>query len=236
MRAWSVIGISFATSAITAAATAYVVQKYDIVSRQANTDESVVPSLVGMSEADARRTAAAARLTLTVSGHEPRADAKVDTVLYQSLPAGQKTPRQQPVSVVLAEAQPKVPTLIGLSLDAGTARLKEAGYTVFVAGSVPNATIAEGQIAAQNPEADAAYVKGGRVTVQLSAGPAEVEVPKLVGTNYTKAKTDVEALGLKLLVAWVDQGETPEYLILNQNPAPGTKLKPGSEVRLTVNR
>ena len=235
MQASTLILISFVTSLVTAISTVYVVERYDMMGPDAPA-ETVVPNLKGLTEADARSSAAAANLSLTVSGAEATNEAKPNTVLHQSLPAGQRVPLKQPVSIVLAEELPKVPALTGLGLDAATERLKQAGYTLQVAGPIPDAEIPVDKIARQLPEADTAYVKGAAVAVQLSSGPADVEVPKFLGRSYTEATKEAESLGLKPNVAWISRGETPEYVILQQSPAPGEKVEPGSVVRFTVNR
>ncbi len=237
MHVSTAILISFVTSLATAVGTVYVVERYGMIpANDVPVAQSVVPDVRGLSESDARASAAAARLTVVVSGREASADAKADTVLRQSLPVGQNVPEGQTLGIVLAEALPKVPTVVGLEVADATRRLQDEGYVIQMAGTVPDPTVAEGKIARQIPEAEATYVEGGAVTVQLSSGPADVEMPKLVGQGYTKALNEVESLGLKPAVGWISRGETPTYVILNQSPAPGTKLTPGSEIRLTVNR
>jgi beta-lactam-binding protein with PASTA domain len=235
MQASTLILISFVTSLVTAISTVYVVERYDIVGPGAPA-ETVVPNFKGLTEADARSSASAANLLLTVSGTEATTEAKPNTVLRQSLPAGQKVPLKHPVSIVVAEELPTVPTLTGLSVEAATARLKQAGYTLQIAGPIPDAEIPVDKIARQLPSADEAYVRGAAVTVQLSSGPADVEIPKFVGRPYTEAMKEAESLGLKPVVAWISRGETPEYVILQQSAAPGDKVEPGSVVRFTVNR
>jgi len=236
MHASTVILIAIATSLVTSVASVYVVERFHIMEPAQAPAETAVPDLKGLSESDARAAAATAQLTLVVSGREATSDAKPETVLRQLLPAGQKVPVQQTVGVVLAEALPTVPKLEGLTVEEATKRLQGVGYTIQVAGTVPDAEVPEGQIARQMPEADAAYVKGAAVTVQLSGGPAEVELPKFLGQPFSKAKAEAESLGLKVEVVWVGLGETPTYVILNQSPAAGTKLGPGSAVKFTVNR
>ena len=61
-------------------------------------------------------------------------------------------------------------------------------------------------------------------------------MPKLVGVNFAKAQKDLEELGLKPLVRWVELAETPTMVVLSQKPAGGQKLKPGGEVTITVCR
>ncbi|HVY29522.1 MAG TPA: PASTA domain-containing protein [Polyangiaceae bacterium] len=35
---------------------------------------------------------------------------------------------------------------------------------------------------------------------------------------------------------WTEEGETDNYIVLHQNPVPGTKIKPGDAVTVTINR
>jgi beta-lactam-binding protein with PASTA domain len=237
MSTSTVILIALTTSIATSVGTVYVVERYEMVPRkQAPVADTVVPDLKGLPEGDARNSATAAHLTLIVAAREATADAKPNTVLSQSLPAGQRVSLKQPVSIVLAQELPKVPAVTGLITDAATQKLRDAGYTIQVTGSVADAKVPVGQIARQMPAADSAYVKGGAVAVQISSGPSDVEIPKLLGRPYLEATKEVEALGLKATIAWISHGETPEYIILQQAPAAGQKVAPGSEVRFTVNR
>ncbi len=237
MHASTVILISFVTSVATAVGTAYLVERYEIVKdRDAAVGEATVPELKGLAEADARSSAAAAGLTFVVSSREETAQAAPGTVLSQSLAVGQKVRPQQTLSVVLAQALPKVPTVTGLAVEDATKRLKDGGYTVQLAGSVPDAKVPVGSVARQLPEAESDYVRGAAVTLQLSSGPADVEMPAFVGQPYNKAMKEAESLGLKVAVAWMSRGETPTYVVLNQSPTAKTKLDPGAQITFTVNR
>ena len=110
MHASTVILIAFATSLVTTVASVYVVERFDIfVPKDEPVAQAVVPDLKGLSEADARVSATTAQLSLVVSGKEAATDAKPDTVLRQSLPAGQKVPVQRAITVVLAEGPAKKP-------------------------------------------------------------------------------------------------------------------------------
>jgi len=237
MNISTMILLAIATSMGTTVGTVYVMERYNIVPhRPAPVLDTVVPELKGLTEADARNSATAAHLTLLVAAQEATGDAKPNSVLRQSISAGQRVPLKFPISVVVAQEIPKVPALVGLMVEVATERLKTTGYTLQVAGSVADAKVPVGQIARQMPAADATYVKGAAVTVQLSNGPADIEIPKFLGRPYLEATKEVEALGLKSTIGWIGEGETPAYIVLQQAPAPGKKVPPGSEVRFTVNR
>ena len=237
MHISTLILLAIATSMGTAVGTVYVMERYNMLPhRPAPVVDTMVPELKGLTEADARNSATAANLTLLVAAQEATADAKPNAVLRQSIPAGQKVPLKYPISVVLAQELPKVPPLVGLMVDAASERLKTTGFTIQVAGSVADPKVPVGQIARQMPAAESSYIKGAAVTVQLSSGPADVEVPKFLGRAYLEATKEAEALGLKATIGWISEGEKPDYIVLQQAPAPGQKVPSGSVVRFTVNR
>jgi eukaryotic-like serine/threonine-protein kinase len=236
MHASTVILVSLLTSALGTAGSVYLIERYGILPPKVQIAETVVPDLHGMSENDARSSTNGAHVSLFVAAHEPSSDAKPGTVLRQSLAAGQRVAREQSVSVVIAEEVLKVPAVAGLKMADATQRLEQKGYTAEVGGTVPDATVPSGNVISQLPKAETVLPRGATVTIQISTGPGDVEVPKLTGTGLVKAQKDLEQLGLKPVVRWVAMAETPTYVVLAQKPSAKEKVKPGTEVALTVCR
>jgi eukaryotic-like serine/threonine-protein kinase len=237
MHASTAFLIAFFTSVATSAGTVYVVERFDLLKKPAvQAAESVVPDLKGLSETDARANAQSSKIVLLVASREPSADAKPGAVVRQSIPAGQRVPQQHPVSVVLAEALPKIPAVTGLTLADATKKLEDLGYKVVPGAPVADPQAPAGQVLSQTPAAETAAEKGKSVALVVSAGPGDVVVPKLAGFALAKAKTEIEKLGLKPVVRWVSLAETATYVVLNQKPVPNEKVKPGAEVELVVNR
>lgn len=228
----AVLLLALVTSAATAAGTVYVVERYNIISRPAVVTESAMPDLRGQAETDARLTAAGARVSVFVAAREPNAEAKPGTVVRQSVAPGHLAAIDSPVSVVLAED--RLPNVVNSPLAEAIAKLEASGYSVHVGAPAPDPKVPEGVILRQLPKADVPYAKPGIVIIQASAGPGDVELPKLLGMGITAAKTKLEDLGLKAVVRWVAMAETPTNVVLNQSPAPEKKVKPGSEVTLTA--
>ena len=232
----TVVLTAFLTSALTAVGAVYVVEKYNIISHGQVSTEVVVPDLHGVTEADAHANAQVAHIALLVAAREPTPDAKPGTVIRQSVNPGQHVPRDHPVSIVISEEVPRVPSITGLTVPDATHRLEQRGYTLQLTATVPDNAVGQGLVIDQTPKAETAHVKGGTVTVRVSSGPGEVELPKFIGIGLTQAKADIEKLGLKPVVRWISQGETPTYVVLNQKPPAGDKVKPGAEITLTVCR
>jgi eukaryotic-like serine/threonine-protein kinase len=237
MHGSTVFLIAFFTSVFTAGGTVYAIDRFNILHHEAPpVPEAIVPDLRGFTEADARANAQASHITLLVASHEPSSDAKPGTIVRQSVPAGQHVPHEHPVSVVIADELPKVPSVTGLSVVDATKRLEEKGYKLQASAPVANATVPEGQIIAQAPPAETPAEKGKTVTVQVSAGAEDVAVPKVMGLSVKNAQAALEKLGLDADVHWVSLAETPTFVVLNQKPKPAEKVKPGTKVELTANQ
>jgi serine/threonine-protein kinase len=237
MNGSSVFLIALLTSVASAAGTVYFIQRYNVIPpRVQAAPEAVVPDLRGVTETDARVNTSAAHLGLFVASREPSPEAKPNTIIRQSIAPGLHVPHDSAISVVLAEEVPKVPGIVGVSLAEATQRVEQRGFHIQVGGTMPSADAGAGLVLEQTPKADTAQSKGSTVVVQVSSGSGDVEMPKVLNVGINQAKTDLEKLGLKVNVRWVAMAETPTYIVLNQKPAPGDKLKPGGEVTLTACR
>jgi eukaryotic-like serine/threonine-protein kinase len=242
MNASTVILIAFFTSAATATGTVLLLHKAGVVAPAATASAAlepqlvVVPDFTSVTEADARANAAVSHVGVLVAGREAAAGKKPGTVVRQSIPPGARVPRDHLVGIVLADELPKVPKVVGLSAADATLKLEQAGFKVSTGPKVPDATVPDGAVIAQTPGGDEALEKGGSVVLRVSAGPAEVEVPRVTGSVVQRAKTDLEKAGLKPKVEWVSVAETQGLIVLRQTPAAGQKAKPGTEVTIVANQ
>jgi serine/threonine-protein kinase len=194
-----------------------------------------VPSLKGLSEADARQNLQALGLVFLVGERKAAAGAKPGTVVEQAPAAGQQVEARAPVTISLARELPKVPSVAGRTLAEATALLAQAGYKLEPGEPLADARVPKGSVVSQLPEAEASVETDKPVVVRVSSGPGEIDVPRLLGQNIEKVKTQAKELGVTLKIVWTAVGETDEYVVLNQNPAPGTKIKPGDAVTVVVN-
>jgi serine/threonine-protein kinase len=175
-------------------------------------------------------------LVFLLSERKPAAGAEPGTVVEQTPAAGQQLEAHGVVSVALARELPKVPNVVGRTLSEATALLAQTGYKLEQAEPVPDASVPKGNVVSQLPAAEASQETDKPVVVRVSAGPGEIEVPKLLGQSVEAVKTRATDLGFVLKIAWTEEGETPEYIVLAQKPTAGTKIKPGDAVTITVNR
>jgi serine/threonine-protein kinase len=228
-----VILLALFTSALTAGGTVYFIERYNVLPAKVTpTADAVVPELRGLSESDARAAAAGARFSLFVASEQQGTDAGAGTVVRQSILPGHRAALDSPIAVVVASDH--VPDVLGAPLAQAVVQLEQRGYSVQIGGAVADDKVPEGGVVRESPHPETSYARPGLVVIQASAGPSEVEVPKLLGTAIPAAKTRLEEMGLKVVVRWVGMAETPTNVVLNQNPAAGQHVKPGTEVQLTA--
>lgn len=130
--------------------------------------------------------------------------------------------------------QVTVPALVGKTVEAAGQSLSNQGLKL--GDQTPTASDQPtGTVLTQNPAAGSQLAKGQPVSVTVSAGRAQVQVPTLTGLatadDARSALTEVQlVLGS---VTQKDSGE-PEGMVLSQSPGGGTTVNAGSKVNITV--
>jgi beta-lactam-binding protein with PASTA domain len=237
MRGPALVIVVVLLSVVTSIATVLGIERLKLLTPPPRVSQRVgVPSLKGLSESDARQNLKALDLVFLLSERKAVPGAEPGTVVEQTPAAGQQLDAHGSVTVALARELPKVPSVVGRTLAEATALLAQGRYKLEQGEPLPSASVAKGSVVSQLPEAEAPQAADKPVVVRVSAGPAEIEVPKLLGQGIEKVKAQAKDLGFTLKIVWTEEGETDSYVVLIQNPVSGTKLKPGDPVTVTVNR
>ncbi|QIN77180.1 Stk1 family PASTA domain-containing Ser/Thr kinase [Rubrobacter marinus] len=129
-----------------------------------------------------------------------------------------------------------LPDVEGRTEEEARGILDEAGFGVEVEER-ESSTEDDGRVLSQDPaggEGETAEV-GSAVTIAVGSGPADAEVPELGGQTPEQAEEILEDAGLEL----GDEAEAPNESvpagqIVDQQPSPGTDLRRGSSVDVTV--
>jgi eukaryotic-like serine/threonine-protein kinase len=133
---------------------------------------------------------------------------------------------------VIAPVTP-VPIVLGDAQLAAADRLTEAGFEVAIDDQRPHDLIThEGHVLAQEPD-DAARL-GTTVTLVVSAGPAQVEVPDLGGSMVDDAEARLRGDGLEPIVDEQYDEEVARGEVISSTPPAGAVVDETSEVTLTV--
>jgi serine/threonine-protein kinase len=128
---------------------------------------------------------------------------------------------------------------VGSRQVAAQRRLRKAGFVVrtsYVTSSRP-----QGTVVSQSPEAGTSAARGSTVRIRISLGgtsttPARA-VPDVTGEDEATATADLRRAGFTVEV--VDQptdDPNEEGIVLDEDPAPGTRAPAGSQVTIFVGR
>jgi beta-lactam-binding protein with PASTA domain/tRNA A-37 threonylcarbamoyl transferase component Bud32 len=128
----------------------------------------------------------------------------------------------------------QVPKVVGLQQEEAQRRLDDAGLEWDVKKE-PHNRRPVGEVFRQDPEAREQIDEGGTVTIFVSTGPKEVEVPDLRGLTVDEAKSELREVDLKL--GEVTREPNPEFEegeIFEQDPDQGETALAGDRVDVTV--
>lgn len=122
----------------------------------------------------------------------------------------------------------EVPKVTGLTEAEARARLEAAGFRVAVEQGPDDAP--EGVVYAVSPTGLVA--SGTTITIMVSTGPEEVEVPDVVGRSRGDAVARLEQAGFQVAVE-EREDDAREGTVVDQSPR-GGRVEAGSTVRIVV--
>jgi eukaryotic-like serine/threonine-protein kinase len=207
---------------------------YNQIRDQLKASNVTVDRYIGMREPVARDAIIRAGLKAHIV-RRPSTAQPPTFVFDQDPSAGNKTPKGNSVTIFVSTgaAKVRVPDVRGdNSTDAAAAiasvGLKPDVHDIFSAKD-------PGTVVAQAPRPGVKLVKGSKVRINVSKGPAQVAVPPVVGIPFAQADSVLRSKGFK--VERVDKDSSdPVDTVLAQDPRANTFAAKGSTVTLTVSR
>ena len=130
-----------------------------------------------------------------------------------------------------------VDNYIGMSLSA--AREKIDGKFKIKVEEEYSADYAKGLVIRQDPESDTELEEGKTLTLVVSKGTRtedKVSVPEVVGKRESSAKSELEAVGLKVSVKTKYSTDVAKGKVISQSPVSGNQVTKNSTVVITVSQ
>ncbi|MDQ4024268.1 MAG: PASTA domain-containing protein, partial [Actinomycetota bacterium] len=193
-----------------------------------------VPGVVGLQLSEARAILREAGLKVGSITEQPGDEDDEGEVLSQFPDEGQEVEPETEVDLVVSSGPEAVlaPSVIGQTQADAEAEIEAAGLTVSVLTAPDDAPA--GEVIAQDPEAGTPMEPGDTVTITVSEGPQEREMPDVTGQDADSAEAFLEEdYGLT-----VSQEEgacaAPPGTVCDQDPAPGTPVAEGDSAILYV--
>jgi serine/threonine-protein kinase len=198
-----------------------------------------MPNLVGKSLDEATQMLQDDNLALgNVTKQKTDAQPK-NTVIDQSVVKGTQIPPQSAVDLVIAVPIPKVavPDVSSgcLTLDAAQSTLQDHDLQVGTTLQGTSDTCQQGEVIGQDPPAGTEVKPNTLVTLTVASGPSTITVADYTCQTFSAAQNKISHAGLDPAF-----GGTKPVLpqcpgtnrVVDQDPAPGTQLRPGDTVTL----
>ncbi|MGC5165340.1 Stk1 family PASTA domain-containing Ser/Thr kinase [Luteimicrobium sp. DT211] len=197
-----------------------------------------VPNVKGLSQGDAKQKLTDAGFTVSDDVRtENSKDVPVDEVTRTDPKAGSVRDKGTEITLYVSNGLVTLPDLVGKTKDEAIAALDKAGLDSDTTEQETPDASKVGTVLEQAPAAGS--VKQG-TRIQLTIGKEEDNTVEIPGDIIGKTQEDAEnALGTLSLDVDPDgptlqPDASPAGTVLNSNPTPGTKVKVGDKVVLTV--
>ncbi|GGK57060.1 serine/threonine protein kinase [Streptomyces flaveus] len=138
------------------------------------------------------------------------------------------------IALIISKGSPvDVPDVTGDELADARQELQDAGLKVEIAPEQINSEFDAGQVAQQSPAADRQLGEGDTVTLTISKGPEQIEVPDVVGDKVDDAKRELQAAGFKVNE---DRGFLGLFgdTVKSQSVTGGDTAPEGSEITIEI--
>jgi beta-lactam-binding protein with PASTA domain len=216
--------------------------------------EVKVPSLMGMTEAEARSQTSGLGLNLDVDNRYYSSDVAAGHILSQLPAAGTVVRREWRVRVAesLGPQKVDVPETVGLDERVAELELRRVGLEAGITARLPWGKAAEGTVLAQDPPAHAQGIARPSIDLLVAApednAPDGFVMPDLTGLPVVTAQAELARVGIQSArPKFVDVPMTPVGTghavlvmpvrpgsVMAQQPAAGARVEQGDVVKLTV--
>ncbi|MDO9458237.1 PASTA domain-containing protein, partial [Nocardioides sp.] len=127
-----------------------------------------------------------------------------------------------------------VPDTIGMTEQQARTAIGQAGLTVREPVTLVNSdTVAAGDVIDQDPQGDDFVDPGSEITLTVSIGREEVEVPDVTGKSVKDAVARLQAAGFTTIRKTEDESDRPAREVLTQSPAGGEMVAKDTAITIT---
>src|SRR5690625_3504527 len=133
--------------------------------------------------------------------------------------------------------QVEVPKVVGMDFDEAKRALTNEGFKVADPEETPSGKVDEGKVISQDPGAGQTADENSTVTLTVSTGPKEVEMPDVRGLDADVAEGQLTGNQYQFNVQLKKTDDSaPKNQVVNSTPLPGATTTVGSKVTLYVSK
>lgn len=126
--------------------------------------------------------------------------------------------------------------LTGMTYEEAKKELNAIGLGITKGDSISSDTYEEGLVVGQSEREGDMVEKNTTITVNLSSGVGEIDVPSVVGYDEGTAESTLKDAGFKVKNDYQYSSDVPEGDVISQTPNGGTKAKQGDTITIVVSR
>jgi beta-lactam-binding protein with PASTA domain/tRNA A-37 threonylcarbamoyl transferase component Bud32 len=197
-------------------------------------DQRTVPDVVGQKSATAAQRLQDAGFEVSI---QPVVSDSVNNGLVISQDPGGHEKADEGSTVKLrvssGPGEVPIPQVEGLTQKSAEGRLEKAGFKTKTRQEISD-SVEQGRVISSTPAEGTLLQKGQTVTLVVSSGPRQVAVPDLVGKDSGDATDQLTNVGLEASISERETTDEDPGTVLEQDPAAGTKVAKGSQVKLVV--
>lgn len=138
------------------------------------------------------------------------------------------------VAMALIGGEAKVPNVVGQTQDSAVQAIEAAGYVVGDVTEEYSADVVAGRVCRQDPGADSALEKGGKVNIVISKGVEKGSIPDLSGMTAEQAEKAIKDAGYTPQYAGNEASEADADTVSKQDPAAGKEADKGTTVKYWI--
>jgi serine/threonine-protein kinase len=196
------------------------------------TQKVAVATVVGADQANAE--AKLRQDGFRVDTVQKTAEQPAGQVIGQDPTGGTKAKKGSTVTLTVSAGpqQVAVPQVVGLTVSSARGRLSKVGLQASEREQNSD-TVEQGRVISVSPQEGQKVDKGSSVTLVVSSGKPQVQVPNVVGKSFDEAQSTLQAAGFKVTRIDKESDKDPGT-VLFQDPRSGGRIDAGSTIALTV--
>lgn len=209
--------------------------------KQEKTEEKEVkvPSVVGLTEDEAKRTLNEKGLGYKVVERKESNKYEEGTVSEQKTEAGTKVKKNTTIQVVVSSGlvgnKLVIPDVSGRSESEAQSMLEQTGFKKISSEFEFSDSVAEGDVIGTTPVAGAEATEDTQIIMKVSKGAQKMTVPNVIGQADADAQDAIKTAGLSVGTVSYDYDENvPEGQVVSQSVAGGKKVPAGTAVGISV--
>jgi serine/threonine-protein kinase len=139
------------------------------------------------------------------------------------------------VTLFVSNGNVKVPNVVGMTCNDATNTLSGSNLHATCTNTTSD-TVPAGQVISQAPGAGAQTPQGSTVSLQVSSGPAQIQVPDVTNMDYHTAQKTLQGDGLHAQRSdcLASDPTIPDGTVVATDPPAGTMVDPKTDVTVFV--